>query len=176
MLCEKCKKNEATYYYHENVNGAEKTYHLCRDCKDEMEKKGELGDVDLGMGSMLDSFFADPFKNGLFGSLFTPVRSQISTAEKKCTCGMTLREFSQSGMAGCPACYDTFAKELATTVNSIHGRTAHTGQVPAKFREKISLKQKIEALEKERQEAVKNENYERAAEIRDELKKLKDEQ
>jgi len=36
------------------------------------------------------------------------------------------------------------------------------------------VKQKIEALEQERLEAVKNENYERAAEIRDELKKLRD--
>ena len=32
MLCEKCKKNEATFYYHENVNGNQKNYRLCADC------------------------------------------------------------------------------------------------------------------------------------------------
>ena len=42
MLCERCKKKDATFYYHENVNGAEKTYSLCRDCADEMEKRGEF--------------------------------------------------------------------------------------------------------------------------------------
>jgi len=174
MLCERCKKNEATYYYHENVNGAEKAYHLCRECKEDMEKKGELGDIDLSMGSMFDSFFANPMQSGLFGSLFAPVRTQIQSGEKKCSCGMTLRELSANGMVGCPECYETFARELAGTVRSIHGRNAHNGRVPAKFREKLSVKQKIEALEQERLEAVKNENYERAAEIRDELKKLRD--
>ena len=176
MLCERCKKNEATYYYHENVNGVEKTYHLCRDCKEEMEKKGELGDVDLNMNSLFDSFFADPFKGTLFGSLFAPARNQIQSVEKKCSCGMTLRELSSGGMVGCPACYETFARELAGTVQGIHGRNTHNGRGPAKFREKLGVKQKIEALEKERLEAVKSENYERAAEIRDELKKLRDAQ
>ena len=33
--------------------------------------------------------------------------------------------------------------------------------------------QEYEALEKEREEAVRNENYERAAQIRDELKDLR---
>ena len=42
MLCEKCKKNEATFYYHENVNGNEKNYRLCADCAKELEKSGEL--------------------------------------------------------------------------------------------------------------------------------------
>ncbi|MBQ2727479.1 MAG: UvrB/UvrC motif-containing protein [Clostridia bacterium] len=174
MLCERCKKNEATYYYHENVNGTEKTFHLCRDCRDEMEKKGELGDVDLSMNSLFESFFSDPFKGTLFGSLFAPARNQIQSGEKKCSCGMTLRELSANGMVGCPGCYDTFSRELAGTVQGIHGRNTHTGRVPAKFREKLGVKQKIEALEQERQEAVRNENYERAAEIRDELKRLRD--
>jgi len=176
MLCERCKKNEATYYYHENVNGAEKTWHLCRDCKEDMEKKGELGDVDLNMNSLFESFFSDPLKGSLFGSLFAPVRSQIQSGEKKCSCGMTLRELSSVGMVGCPDCYETFAKELAGMVQGIHGRNTHKGRLPAGFREKLGVKQKIETLEKERLEAVKNENYERAAEIRDELKKLRSEQ
>ncbi len=174
MLCERCKKNEATYHYHENVNGTEKTYHLCRECRDEMEKKGEIGDVDLNMNTLFDSFFADPFQGSLLGSLFSPVRSQLQSAEKKCSCGMTLRELSAGGMAGCPECYTTFARELAGTVQGIHGRRQHNGRVPGKFREKLSLKQKMEELEKERQEAVRNENYERAAEIRDELKSLRE--
>jgi protein-arginine kinase activator protein McsA len=36
MLCERCKKNEANYYYRENTNGVEKTYHLCADCAREL--------------------------------------------------------------------------------------------------------------------------------------------
>lgn len=175
MLCERCKKNEATYHYHENVNGAEKAYHLCRTCREEMEKSGEIGSSDLGMHPLFESFFTEPVGGTLFGSLFAPARSQISSAEKKCSCGMTLREFSRTGMAGCPACWTTFGRELQQTVGGIHGRTEHTGRVPAKMREKLSVKQRIEELEKERAEAVKAENYERAAQIRDELKQLRGE-
>ena len=42
MLCEKCGKNEATYYYHENVNGKTRTYRLCGDCAKKMEEADEL--------------------------------------------------------------------------------------------------------------------------------------
>lgn len=36
----------------------------------------------------------------------------------------------------------------------------------------MALKDKVASLEKERDDAVRNENYERAAEIRDELRSL----
>ncbi|MBO7404788.1 MAG: UvrB/UvrC motif-containing protein, partial [Clostridia bacterium] len=89
-------------------------------------------------------------------------------------CGTTLREFAQRG-AGCPKCYETFEAELAPTVSRAHGGSEHTGRVPLKYRDRIERKHRIEALEAERAEAVKNENYERAAEIRDELKALREE-
>lgn len=180
MLCERCKKNEATFYYHENVNGNEKTYHLCSDCAGEMEKSGELDYSDFDKNfENLDSFFGDPFKsmNNLLAGFFgTGTPKQItSSAEKKCPdCGMSIREFAANGMAGCPKCYETFSKELEPTITKIHGRSAHNGRVPAKFREKASMKKKIESLEAEQREAIANENYERAAEIRDELKKLRE--
>lgn len=176
MLCEKCKKNEATFYYHENVNGNEKTYHLCSECAGEMEKNGEISTT----VDSFDSFFGadDPFKsmNNLLAGFFNPSikQAQMAIAKKCPVCGMTLNEFSANGMAGCPTCYETFAKELEPTITKIHGRSAHNGRVPAKFKEKANLKKKIESLEAEQREAIENENYERAAEIRDELKKLRE--
>ncbi len=77
MICERCKKNEATFYYHENVNGNEKTYRLCPECAAEMEKKGELGTKNglYGFDSFTsDTAWLDPFKSmnsllsGLIGS------------------------------------------------------------------------------------------------------------
>lgn len=184
MLCEKCKKNEATFYYHENVNGAEKTYRLCADCAAELEKSGEI--ETLSTDKLFDSFFEEfenPFKSmnkmlsGFFGESGGLLSSsRHTTEEKKCkTCGMTLREFAESGMAGCPDCYAAFAKELEPTISRVQGKRAHIGRAPSGMREKIEQKHRIDELEAERKEAVKNENYERAAEIRDELRRLRGE-
>ena len=42
MLCQKCKKNEATVYYKENINGHVTEYNLCPECAAELEKNGVL--------------------------------------------------------------------------------------------------------------------------------------
>ncbi|MGN1347200.1 MAG: UvrB/UvrC motif-containing protein [Eubacteriales bacterium] len=183
MLCERCKKNEATFYYHENVNGAEKTYSLCRDCADELEKKGEFKTFGGFTPDFtpFESLFAhsDPFEqiDNLFGSLFAPANTRQlaeKTGAKKCPlCGMTMSDFAREGKAGCPTCYETFAEELEPTLGRIHGRTTHSGRSPMKFREKNERKNRIRTLEAEQKEAIKAENYERAAEIRDELKNLR---
>jgi len=188
MLCEKCKKNEATYYFHENVNGRERTFRLCDECASAMQEKGELPEIGADkyfedFDSLFDdSIFQNPFRsfgsllNGFFGgdrALASGDREKKE--EKHCPgCGTTLREFAQRG-AGCPKCYETFEAELAPTVSRAHGGSEHTGRVPLKYRDRIERKHRIEALEAERAEAVKNENYERAAEIRDELKALREE-
>lgn len=182
MLCEKCKKNEATFYYHENLNGSEKTYRLCSECAEEMEKKGEIGHTSLdktleGLDSFFsDGIFGDPFKsmNNLLAGFFNSGVKQVQAAERRCPdCNLTFREFAANGMAGCPKCYETFAKELEPTITRVHGNSLHSGRVPAKFREKADMKKKIELLETEQKNAIRDENYERAAEIRDELKKLR---
>lgn len=180
MLCEKCKKNEATIYYHENVNGREKTYRLCAECEKEMEKNGEIDKINT-----FDSFFDEfenPFKsmnkllNGFFGEGGALLGTHGTVEEKKCpSCGMTFREFAESGMAGCPDCYAAFEKELEPTISRVQGKKQHVGRAPSGMREKIEMKHRINALEAERKEAVNNENYERAAEIRDELKRLRGE-
>lgn len=177
MICERCKKNEAVFYYHENVNGNEKNYHLCAECAAELEKNGELKTKSNFGG--FDSFFgesawSDPFKsmNALLSG-FIGGGKQIS--EKRCSgCGLTFKELASDGMAGCAECYTAFSKELEPTLAKLHGHVSHRGRVPQRFREKQELKEKIASLEKEREEAVRNEDYERAAEIRDELKNLRE--
>ena len=188
MLCEKCGKNEATYFYRENVNGKVRTFRLCGNCAEEMEKADELpkfgsdrffGDFDAFFD---DPFFAAPMKamNGLLSGFFGDrALGAGNTKEKKegkvCPgCGSTLRDFATRG-AGCPRCFEVFADELAPTVSRAHGKTVHTGRAPAKFRDRVERKRKIEALVEEQREAIKNEDFERAAGIRDELKKLREE-
>lgn len=190
MLCEKCGKNEATYYYHENVNGKTKTFRLCGDCAKKMEEADELPSLRMDrFFDDFDSFFDEPFLqrpmktlNGLLNGFFGTDRALGSGSErekkneKTCPgCGTTLRDFATRG-AGCPRCFETFAEELAPTVSRAHGRAVHTGRVPARYRSRVERKRRMEELLEEQREAVKNEDFEKAAAIRDELKKLRAEE
>lgn len=181
MLCERCKKNEANYYYHENVNGTEKTYHLCGACAEELEKSGEIKQFNLGFPKMglFDTLFGSDAEewNTVFGSLFAPAQGQgmlKSPTVTKCSlCGASFEDLAREGKAGCPKCYEVFADELDESIRRIHGRTSHTGRAPARFREKNEAKRKMRQMEKELKEAVHSEDYEKAASLRDQIRALR---
>lgn len=175
MLCEKCGKKEATFYYKENVNGVEKSYTLCSDCAAEMQKNGVLADTSMNsepFGGLYKLFSEDK----LFGSLFNTGLKQPETRETpKCSlCGATFAVLAKSGKVGCPGCYEVFEAELTPSIRRIHGRSTHTGKTPVRFREQNERKQKIAAMEKELKESIVSENYERAAELRDQLRNLRE--
>ena len=136
MLCEKCKKKEATVMYKETINGNTSSMALCSECASE-----------FGVFESAKILANDPFENmnSLFGSLFglpTYTKNGISE-EKRCDlCSATFRELAAEGKVGCPRCYSIFAEELAPTVAKIHGRTQHTGSAPSEYmadREKKNL-------------------------------------
>lgn len=101
-------------------------------------------------------------------------------------CGMTWDEFKSGGMLGCPKCYEEFETRLIPLIERAHeGASQHIGKAPsrlagaseesrtralaAKVEERA---QRVSALRRLLDEAVKGEQYERAAQLRDELKKL----
>lgn len=180
MLCERCKKNEATVFYRESVNGKERSLSLCAECAKEANKKGEIEDVFGHENFFWSGFFDDSFSEAdkLFGSLFGMRELPGRTKEKvkKCPlCGSTFSDLMNSGKAGCPECYKTFSEELTPTVSRIHGTTSHVGGAPSAFRKDRELKEKIKNLEAELKAAVKDEEYEKAAKIRDELRAVRGE-
>lgn len=173
MLCEKCGKKEATFYYRENVNGVEKSWKLCADCAAQLQKSGEIsGGSAFGedyLTQMQKLFSGDD----LFGSLLSPQKER--TTGKTCSlCGSSFADLSRMGKVGCPRCYEAFANELIPSIRRIHGRTEHTGHTPRKFQAETEKKQKIAALEQELKKAIAEENYEHAAELRDNLRALRD--
>lgn len=174
MLCEKCKKNKATVFYEENINGKKRSYSLCEDCAAELQKSGELPTSDSLFDNMNMSF-TSPFAalhDSLFGSLFGLPES-VSRDEKRCpSCGSTFEDFSRRGKAGCPDCYKTFAEELEPTVRSIHGNAKHEGRAPLRLRAKHEKESELKTLKKELKEAIDGENFEKAAELRDKIKNI----
>lgn len=165
MLCERCKKNNAVYYFKSTVNGKTSEYHLCPECAE------EFGIVK-----------AQPFPAGEeyqfgFSPLFTGV-AKPSAERRRCpVCGASAEEIAKTGYAGCSECYKTFSDLFAGIITKLHGRVSHNGRTPKgfqneRYRQKTAERE-ITQLKTELDEAVKIENYELAAKLRDKINALK---
>ena len=146
MLCEKCKKNYATTVIRQNINGAQSEIHLCDECSKIYNGYFENGyskmfsDFGFGIGSVLGSIFGQDFLS----------ESLISNEEEiKCPiCKTALSEIKNTGNVGCSKCYETFREQLMPLINRIHGKTVHSGRIPASAEGKASLKNKLAETEK----------------------------
>lgn len=171
MLCEKCKKRTATVFYNENMNGKVRSYSLCGECAAKLREKGEIQDITSMSGSFADPFseLQDHFFSGFFG--ISPQKEL--RAERKCpSCGTVYPEIAKSGKVGCPECYTVFADELSRLIRSVHGTTSHIGSIPARQRAILERSETLKALREQQREAVKREDYETAAKLRDEIRSL----
>ena len=151
--------------------------HLCEDCA----KKENIGSTFENAFASMNHFWSDPFHSflgGGFGSLWNdmlgaPTATLLGTERKCPTFGMTESELRQTGRVGCPDCYNTFSDILNPYVEKIHGATRHIGAAPAAEQSKADP---IETLRAQLKTAVENEEYEQAARLRDEIRRMEGEQ
>ena len=169
MLCQNCGKNQATTYYKETVNGQTREMHLCPDCA------AKLTGGTAGFGSLFsDPFFSDPF-GSLLSSPFGGTAQAIGGGRRCPSCGMTESELRRSGRAGCADCYKSFSDILLPYIKKLHGAAAHVGAAPAPAADAPAVNP-VEGLKTKLSEAVQAENYEEAARLRDEIRRLEGEQ
>lgn len=92
--------------------------------------------------------------------------------QKSCpVCGISFFEFRNTGRLGCPFDYSHFASDLLPLMTNIHESVEHVGKRPRRSAAADSQALMIQ-LRREMEEAVEREDYERASEIRDELKRM----
>ena len=179
MLCEDCGKNEATCLYAEIESikhTSKKTVHnLCQECAEKRGGSEALTTTSLDIGHFLAEL----------------AEANVEPEGAACpSCGFEYGQLGKEGRLGCDACYDAFESEIDTLLKKVHGSTAHTGKTPrrtagaparelppAKERPRIpDLHAQIAELEKELNTAVSDENFERAAKLRDRVMALRKEQ
>ncbi|MBO8126813.1 MAG: UvrB/UvrC motif-containing protein [Firmicutes bacterium] len=164
MLCERCGVRPATISFTQVINGVKSEAHLCSECA------AELGD--FGIGSGLDFSFQN-FLTGMLnqGGWLNPFPA---TGDFTCpTCGLTYERFRETGRLGCADCYQAFHDQLIPLLRRIQSGTQHQGKVPGKAQKETEAGSKLEQLQAELKKAVEEENYERAAELRDAIQELK---
>ena len=164
MLCQNCGEKEATVHLTKIINGEKNELFLCEECAE------ETGQISLQS--------SDPFsfQNLLAGILNPEVESSFKTKTSSnisCeNCGMTYKEFSQNGIFGCSECYETFGSRLDPLVKRIHGSNKHNGKVPKRKGGDLRIQRKIKKLRSEMDQAVNNEDFEKAADLRDKIHEL----
>jgi len=160
MLCQICGRKEATFHFKEIINDQIRELHLCEECA---RKKG---------------FLSQPFPlASLIGGLTEEAGIPFSVASQvRCPhCGLSYEQIREKGKIGCSFCYQTFKDYLIPLLERIHGHTHHSGKAPKEL--KMDEKEKeIHKLRKELEEMVKKEEYEKAANIRDKIRKLEKEE
>lgn len=164
MQCQSCKKSEATIHLTEISEGVRTEMHLCESCAQE---EGIAVKSQIPLNELLNSLLTsqpggDDFSDG-------------SEERRSCPhCGLTLEQFRKDAVLGCPYDYEVFEKSLLPLIEKAHdGGTSHRGKVPSKISTTMRKEMELMVLREELETAVKDEDYERAAELRDKIDRTK---
>ena len=163
MVCESCKKNHATVHLTEIINDMKKEMHLCEECA---RSKGVTQKFTFSVSDILGKF-ADVKEVG---------KVVKEMASLKCPhCGITYAEFRANARLGCANDYELFKPALVSILEKIHGSTQHIGKVPTTVDTNKKKETDLMKLKREMDRLVKVEDFEKAAEIRDHIKRIEDE-
>ena len=161
MVCCVCKAKEATVHLTQIAGDKMQKVDLCEDCA---KSKGvddpagfSLADLLLGLGASQE------------------MEQAVGGSEARCPrCGFTQADFKKAGRLGCAHCYETFAEGLEGLLKTMHKGTKHVGKVPFALKQGHDLTERLNVLQKKLEKAVADEDFEQAAQMRDEIKATKD--
>jgi protein arginine kinase activator len=161
MKCQQCEK-PATFHITELTGGQPQELHLCETCAKTYLTQGEAGSG--AVAPTLANVLAKQLQIG------KAAEELAKLDQRACpVCGITFYEFRNQGRLGCPHDYVFFEKELTPLIANIHGETQHVGKRPRGREGGTDEQTELIRLRREMKEATQKEEYERAAEIRDQI-------
>ena len=166
MKCKYCEK-PATFHITELTGPEMQELHLCEDHAREHLAPGETE--------------AEPSSSSLAGALAQQLKIGQTAEElarldqQACpVCGITFFEFRNEGRLGCPHDYIYFHAELEPLIVNIHGSTKHVGKRPKRAAGGSDWQTDLIRLRRELKEAIEEERYENASELRDEIRRIEE--
>lgn len=157
MKCEKCNEKEATFYYSSSINGENTQRHLCADCARE---EGFGGVLDYRPSHMLGGMFDD-----FFGDFFTPARGMLSAFDMF---GSPMRRMMAPAL---PRVQVVIGEPKTVSRPQSEAET----RIPEDAGEEVKARRELAALKAQLETAVKAEDFEKAIELRDQIRKLEKE-
>ena len=160
MTCQRCA-DEATVHLTESVDGERREVHLCSRC---------AGRAGLGPPKAAPKLGLDGVVQALIVAHVGELVGEL--AELACPeCGMRFMQARSDGRLGCPADYEVFTKGLLPLISDQHGATRHVGKAPRRGRPWIAADTARLRARAELRDAIALEDYERAARLRDSLRR-----
>ncbi len=171
MICQRCQKSQASVHVTElqEQEGAESTaqeikeHHLCEAC-----------------AQTLDLPHSPPVSAKAMQNIWKFLQANVQGRDKRpnvqCPdCKMTLDELRRRGKVGCGKDYEVFAEYLGELIERMHGANEHCGRLPGLGEQELERRQRIGDLKQRLERAIREEDYECAATLRDELRTLEHE-
>jgi protein arginine kinase activator len=150
MICQSCKKKKAVLHSYCISSNELVDVHYCEEC-------GKKQSVEV------DVCLDDSLHNLLDGLLESRKHEVVIESAKACEfCGTTLKDIRKHNNLGCPNCYELFSEDIKS-LRSISER---------EYRKTVTFKDAlpgIHMLRKELENAVRQEDFEKAAFIRDKI-------
>ena len=162
MLCQICGKNPASVHFTEIHDNKMSEIHVCERCAEEkgmhspaQQHKFEIADLLAGMADAMTH------------------TEEERVGHVQCPrCGLQYSSFKETGRLGCSECYAAFQFQLRPLLRRIHGDTRHRGKSPSRGAAVVTSTRQIQRLHDDLQRAVEREDFERAAGLRDEIRRL----
>lgn len=176
MLCQKCHKKTASVFISSIINGQETRIYLCDDCaKDYPLLNFNFQDL-FSMKDVMNKFSID--EDTSIDEKKEDLLEIESNSEDKdiiCTnCYSTYDEYRETGKLGCSKCYEAFEKQLKPILKNIYGYEEYIGKTPKKYNSHTYINKEIRILQEDLNMAIEQEEYEKAADIRDKIKELEE--
>jgi len=157
LHCDLCGK-PATVHLTQIVKNQIQKVDLCEECA---QSKGVTDPEGFSLADLLAKSFAGPAEESV----------EIGAGNLVCEqCGCSTRDFKKTGRLGCAVCYDAMKTALLPLITGLNKGARHLGKVPARQWRNLGLRRELENVERELQEAVKQENFEAAARCRDQMR------
>lgn len=159
MLCQNCNRSDAHVHLKRIINGEAAEVHLCASCASA-----------FGVSDAVSAFAG--FEE-IPGSMLSSSGARINAKAIRCeTCGFTFEDIMRTGMPGCPECYRVFSRRLRPVMAKLHGRAEYQGKVPPGIKEDARREDALGELKEKLARAIREENFELAAVLRDEIRRL----
>lgn len=170
LICQECKKRPATLHFAKIINGEKTEVHLCEYCAHD---KGEMimfpGSTNFSIHNLLSGLlnFEMPIADAQHNAFSN---QEVLQCDR---CHMTYQQFAKVGRFGCSHCYKAFQEQLTPLLKRLHsGNHAHAGKIPKRIGGTIHLHKQLSQLKQKLHEHIVKEEFEKAAEIRDEIREI----